>query len=231
VLPVTAALGALWLFVVLTAGPACNPLVEGCVSISRAARHGIANHVFRLLILPAAALQGLTWMLCAVWLGRLGSVPDRALRLLPWAGVVATGCLVLYVLLLGTHGKPYDWARVYGVPVYFGGTYVCMMITLSRYVGLVRWGTMAAPWSPLLLVPALFATAAGLVQVFVRPFLDGKAARNQLTNMLEWNAGLCFSLFFLGLAWVWYRTRVERGTLAPSAGPVGQARRPSLPGA
>jgi len=37
--------------------PACNPLIDGCVSISRAARHGLPNHLFRALLLPAAVLQ------------------------------------------------------------------------------------------------------------------------------------------------------------------------------
>ncbi len=35
---------------------ACNPFVDGCVSISRAARHGLPIHIFRALLLPAAAL-------------------------------------------------------------------------------------------------------------------------------------------------------------------------------
>jgi hypothetical protein len=59
----------------------------------------------------------------------------------------------------------------------------------------------------LLTMPALVATGAGLVQIFVRPFIVEKVARNQLTNALEWNTGLMFSLFFFGLAWVWYRTQ------------------------
>jgi|GEM_PF-730878 len=215
-LPIAAALGALALFVAFSAGPACNPLVDGCVSISRAARHGVANHFFRLLILPAAVGQGLTWALCGAWLAHAGGGRDRTLRLLPWIGGAATACLVLYVMLLGTHGEPYDWARVYGIPVYFFGTYVCMVITASRGVGLVRSGPTATLCSMLLLLPALVATGAGLVQIFVRPFLVEKIARNQLTNALEWNTGLMFSVFFFGLAWAWYRT--QRRPAARAAG-------------
>ena len=33
--------------------PACIPYLDGCVSISRAARHGWGNHLFRLLVIPA----------------------------------------------------------------------------------------------------------------------------------------------------------------------------------
>src|SRR5690606_35552238 len=39
--------------------PACMPYLEGCTSISRAARHGPGNHVFRLMVLPCSALLAL----------------------------------------------------------------------------------------------------------------------------------------------------------------------------
>jgi len=47
-------------FEIRSPDPACNPYLEGCVSISRAARHGLPNHLFKALVLPAAALQGVT---------------------------------------------------------------------------------------------------------------------------------------------------------------------------
>ena len=41
--------------------PACMPYMEGCVSISRAARHGLGNHLFRMLVIPCAVLHALVW--------------------------------------------------------------------------------------------------------------------------------------------------------------------------
>ena len=67
-LPAVAALTALGLSIELGLVPACNPLLDGCVSISRVGRHDLPNYIFRALVLPAAVLQGLTWMLCAAWL-------------------------------------------------------------------------------------------------------------------------------------------------------------------
>jgi len=64
-LPAVAALLALALALQAGLVPACNPFVDGCVSISRAARHGLPNHVFRALVLPAAVLQALAWLLQA----------------------------------------------------------------------------------------------------------------------------------------------------------------------
>ena len=38
--------------------PLCNPYWDGCTSISRAGRHGWANHLFRAALLPYAPLLG-----------------------------------------------------------------------------------------------------------------------------------------------------------------------------
>ena len=53
-LPALAALVAWGLSIRFALAPECNPFIDGCVSISRAARHGLPNHVFRAIALPAA---------------------------------------------------------------------------------------------------------------------------------------------------------------------------------
>lgn len=61
--------------------PGCNPFVDGCVSISRAARQGLPNHLFRVLVLPAAVLQALAWMACAAALAQQGAAARALQRL------------------------------------------------------------------------------------------------------------------------------------------------------
>ena len=51
--------------------PFCVPYIEGCTSISRAARHGLGNHLFRLMVLPCALLVFLHWWLAGRWLPSL----------------------------------------------------------------------------------------------------------------------------------------------------------------
>ena len=89
----------------------------GPVSISRAARHDLPNHLFKAIVLPAAALQGLTWILCQRWLLALGAPRTRWLRQLAWIGVTAAVFLVLYTAFLGTEGRIYRWLRH---PIYAG---------------------------------------------------------------------------------------------------------------
>ena len=61
---------------------ACNPFVDGCVSISRAARRELPNHMFCVLMLPAGGLQEWCWVPCSAWLRALGVAPTRKLRAL-----------------------------------------------------------------------------------------------------------------------------------------------------
>lgn len=186
--------------------PACNPFVEGCVSISRAARHELPNIVFRALLLPAAVLQALSWLLCPAWLRGLGATPDRLQRALPAVGVAAAVFLVLYGTFLGTEGEGYRWMRRYGVVFYFGLTCIGMLVVAGEMQRLVRtrrrerWitGAMLALCGALPLL--------GLVHVLVPLALPGPDVRGALQNVTEWWAGAIFTLFFFVLAWAWRAT-------------------------
>lgn len=208
-LPALAGLTALWLSIELGLVPPCNPLLDGCVSISRAGRHDLPNHIFRALILPAAVLQGLTWMLCAAWLKGMGAEARAQLRVLPWLGVLAGVFLILYGTFLGTEGQAYRWMRRFGVIFYFGFNYLCMLIASGALWRLARSGRVSPPARLDLLLPGLCAITlgAGLTQAFVAQFLDSEDLKYRLENILEWYVALAFTLFFLALAWLWHHTR------------------------
>jgi xanthosine utilization system XapX-like protein len=204
-LPPVASLAAFGISVSQDLIPACNPFVDGCVSVSRAARHGLANQVFRALVLPAAALQGLTWWLCATWLRRLGAT-GRSLEWLRWLGIAAAAFLVLYAIFLGTEGDAYRWMRRYGIVGYFGGTFLCMLVT----GGHLRRLSAAGLRIPARLEVALLALLGiillmGLANVFVPPFVGDDGFKNRLENVLEWHAGILYAIYFAVLAWLWRR--------------------------
>jgi hypothetical protein len=209
-LPAIAAFVALWLSFKLDLIAPCMPLLDGCVSISRAARHDLPNHIFRALVLPAAVLQALTWLLCVSWLRGLGADARRAIAALPWLGVLAGVFFILYGTFLGTEGQAYRWMRRYGVIFYFGFTYLCMLIASGALWRLSRAGAIALPARlDLSLVVLCAATLAiGLAQVLVPPFLESEDLKNRLENILEWYAALGFTLFFLALAWLWRHVRL-----------------------
>jgi len=206
-LPAVAAGAAFWISVAHALVLPCNPFIDGCISISRAGRHGLANHVFRALVLPAAMLQALTWILCTAWLANLGAA-GRSLRWMPWLGVAAGIFLVLYGTFLGTEGEAYRWMRRYGVVVYFGCTFLCMLITGGHLRALVLGRRLRIPARlDLFLLGLLMLTLAmGLVNVFVPPFFGDEAFKNRLENLMEWYASGAYTLFFVVLAVLWRRT-------------------------
>jgi Frag1/DRAM/Sfk1 family protein len=207
-LPAVAALVALHLSVRLELIPACNPFIEGCVSISRAARHDLSNHIFRALVLPAAALQGLTWMLCTGWLKGLGAGPDRPLRALPWLGLLAALFLVLYGTFLGTEGEAYRWMRRYGIVFYFGFTCICMVISAGHLSRLAGPGSISLPMrlDRVLVGLCMVLLGLGLASAFSPLYTPDEPTRDRVGNALEWNGALIFTLFFLSLAWLWHTT-------------------------
>jgi hypothetical protein len=201
-LPAIAGLVALLISVELGLIPACNPLWEGCVSISRAARHDLGNHIFRALVLPAAVFQGLTWVLCVPWIRSLGGVPDRMSRALPWIGVAAAVFLVLYGTFLGTEGRAYGWMRRFGIFFYFGFTCICMVIM----AGQLRRLAAHAGFGGLLIGACLLLLTIGLADAFSPLYIVAEDTRDRMGNAIEWNAALIFTLYFFALAWRWRQT-------------------------
>lgn len=199
--------------------PYCNPLIDGCVSVSHAARYGLGNHIFRALMLPAATLQGLTWLLCAAWLRNLGAT-GRSLKWISWLGVLAAVFLVIYGTFLGTEGDAYRWMRRYGTIVYFGFTYLCMLFAAGQIRTIAETGTARVParLDLMLLVLLAFTLLIALVHYFVAPLLGSEELEDRIENVIEWFASLAITLFFLALGWLWRHTdltsrlEVSRGT-------------------
>lgn len=163
--------------------------------------------MFRAIVIPAAALQGLTWWLCVPWLRGLGAT-GRSLARLKWLGVAAAGFLVLYASFLGTEGNAYQWMRRYGIVGYFGGTFLCMLVTGGHLRSLALSGALRLPVRFDLVLLGLLGTllAMGLANVFVPRLLDDPGLGNRLENALEWHAGILYAIYFAALAWLWRRT-------------------------
>jgi hypothetical protein len=213
--PLAATAAAFWISVSNDLIPACNPFIDGCVSISRAGRHGLANHVFRAIVLPSAVLQALTWLLCAPWLRGIGA-SGPTLRWLPWLGVAAAAFLILYGTFLGTEGDAYRWMRRYGIVGYFGGTFLCMLIAGGHAHRLAAVGRRRFPFRLEIVILGMLGVTLlmGLANVFVPQVLGDEALKNRLENVLEWHAGLLFTFFFLVLAALWRHTGYRSSILA-----------------
>ena len=193
---VVAAHLAWWLSVQAGHVPSCMPYLEGCTSISRAARHGLGNHVFRLLVLPCAALVGLHWWLSARWLRGEGTGSRAMLA----SGCVAALALAVYAAFLGTEGEAYRFLRRYGVVVFFGGNYVAQLLMLqaTRRIGVIGRRTRTAMSAICIAMLAL-----GIVHVAAAATIGGTPLQDRLENALEWQLGLLLAAWYVVHALAW----------------------------
>ncbi len=202
-LPALASLLALWLSIRAGLVPACNPFIEGCTSISRAARHDLPNHLFRALLLPAATLQTLTWVLVERWLRAEG---ERGGGLLAALGVVAGAALVLYGSFLGTDGAAYRLLRQYGTVLYFGLTCLAMLLAGRALERLAARGALQVGRHLPRALVALFGllVTLGLVNALAG-WWTVDPLKDRIQNASEWWGSLILTLVFVALAAVWQR--------------------------
>lgn len=191
VLPVVAVHWAWWLSREAGYIPDCIPHLEGCTSISRAGRHGTGNLVFKLLMIPAAALQAWHWRRCADWLdANAGGEWSPGLRPL---GLAAGIALAVYATFLGTEGPAYGWLRRYGIVFYFAGTFFAMIVFLRG----IEHVPGAAAWRRAMLALAFGMLSLGIASA-ATPYLVAHAGRqDEIRDMLEWWIGGLFTLWFL----------------------------------
>ena len=188
---------------------ACVPYLEGCVSISRAARHGVGNQVFRWLVIPCAGLHALVWWLAARWLAAPSS--SGIVTTMRWLGTVSACALAVYALFLGTQGEVYAFLRRYGVTVYFGFGFLAQLLLLRvaarRHaigVTLLRWMAGICVWMLLL----------GVANVIAGVALADDALRNRVENALEWQLGLLLVGWFALLALAWTQAALHWQSIA-----------------
>lgn len=177
--------------------PACVPYWQGCTSISAAARHGWANHLFKLSMLPYTSLLFGYWWLCGVWSRLL--VPARRWRRYAMlaCGTVAAVFLGLYIVFLGVEGDTYRWLRRYGINLYFSGTVLAQMLLASLLVGEPRVSNrIQRGW----LILCGLLLGLGLASLPLQFVVDD---RRRLLNAIEWLYALLMMAAYplTGYAW------------------------------
>ena len=174
--------------------PACVPYVDGCVSISRAARHGWGNHLFQLLAIPCAVLHALVWWLARHWL--------RGGRAMLVLGVLSAIALAVYATFLGTEGEAYRFLRRYGVVVYFGFGYLAQL-ALMRRASL----TKALPAGVIATMSwiSIAMLGLGVANVVAGLVVDAPSAKDRWENVFEWWLGLLMVGWYAVLASGWRR--------------------------
>ncbi len=188
--------------------PACFPYIEGCTSISAAARNGNALFLFRGLIIPSAIVLVLYWRLMQLWLCALDNhnQSHRALLLL---GTTGSLFLILYADYLGSSGETYRWMRRYGIFMFFGLTPIAQLLQVRALLRIAQSNVFIAAHRHLLHWQAAFCVImliCGVVSVSA-DWLGLKTY--ELGSALEWVFAWFIFNFFLVTALLWWRAGVR----------------------
>ncbi|GAA0846378.1 hypothetical protein GCM10009113_20980 [Marinobacter szutsaonensis] len=183
----------------------CVPYVEGCTSISRAAREGNAIFLFRGLMMPLAALLVLFWYLQSVWLKQITQKAH------PWtfvAGAIGALFLILYVDFLGTEGDFYRFLRRYGTTLYFALTVLAQMFSIrSLQQKSAELDTHIRRYLNLQFLLMVLYWCLGIANVVIKA--TGVSWADQSENVIEWHFALYMSLYFGLSAMMWKRSRFD----------------------
>jgi hypothetical protein len=194
--------------------PHCIPYIEGCTSISRAARQGEAVFLFRASMIANAVLLMLYWRCAQCWLDTLriyGAVDQgkKSTQIMFYLGVVGALFLILYASYLGTSGAFYRFMRRYGVILYFTFTPLAQMIMVNQLYKIrkiapnaeIKLGVLH--YQLTILVIILFT---GLISLFLS-YTQGSSFERE--NIIEWNFALLITAFFGGSIVMWKNLRYK----------------------
>jgi hypothetical protein len=190
----------------------CMPYVDGCVSVSRAARSGPGLLLFRWLMLPSAALLLLCWHNVHSWLSGLQVGTAVRRRWIAGLGVAGAAFLVLYVTALGHDSDWYNWQRRYGVTIYFGGTALAQLLLVWVLWPLRRQLSEGRLRRPIGWLTALISLqwVLGVFSSVKRFIFADPGLVDRLENLTEWWFALPMSLAFVVIAWLFASRRTQR---------------------
>lgn len=200
-LPLTASHAAYLISASLDAVPWCLPHIEGCTSVSRAARSTLAaSVVYKGLLLPYSVVLALFWWHAAAWLRELRPERRRTHRALFPVGVVAAVATALYTVALGVDGEFYQWVRRYAINVGFGLTVLGELLLTAAIA--------REPRVPQVLRRVMVGLCAAMLVMGIASiplqFLTG--SHGAALNAIEWNYGVLMLCFFPVMGAAWRRT-------------------------
>ena len=175
----------------LEAVPWCLPHLEGCTSISRAARSTTpAIVLYKSLILPYSVLLAWFWWRAAAWLREVRPERRKTTLALPLLGAIAALGTASYTVVLGVDGEFIQFIRRYAINVGFGFTVLAQMLLAAAIATEPRvpQGLRRAAVGLCLVMLVL-----GLASIPLQFLVDSHDAA---MNAIEWTYGVLMLCFF-----------------------------------
>ena len=204
IMPLVAMFGAFAIGVAYGTLPDCNPILDGCRSISATGRQPPGSFLFRAIMLPQAILYGFMWYLSYLWLQRLPpGIGSWRSGLLLTAGFTNAVALIVYVTFLGTTEPIYEFMRRIGIYFGFLGAAAAQLV-----VGLALLRTELRSIAQLMLMTSFAVFAIGILNLVLKATLDDP---DPSENRIEWIASVMMQAWFFLLYLGWRRTNARFG--------------------
>ena len=117
--------------------PWCMPYVDGCTTISKAARSGDSIFIFRAAMIAYGVLLIWLWIYAKQWLDLLYGHTTKIAGAIFWLGVVGAIFLIVYIDFLGTTGEMNRFMRRYGIMIFFIFTPLAQILMLRQHYNIL----------------------------------------------------------------------------------------------
>lgn len=202
-LPLLASNGAYLLSAYEGFVPWCNPYIDGCTTISRAARSGNSIFLFRAVMIAYGVLLTGFWIYSKHWLKLLHGHSTKIAQIILWLGVVGAIFLIVYIDFLGTTGEVNRFMRRYGIMIFYTLTPLAQLLMLNQHYKILRKTPDVSINSRVLqyqLVILLLMLFIGIVSILLN-VTQNKTYETE--NIVEWNFSLLMTLYFSGMIFIW----------------------------
>ncbi|MEX2131521.1 MAG: hypothetical protein WD772_08535 [Pseudohongiellaceae bacterium] len=175
--------------------PWCIPYWDGCTSISATGRSGSAFILFKVTMLPTAAVLMLYWLTTWNKIHRL-MTPGQFKPWIQWLGILAAVFLAMYTVALGLEGNGFQLQRRVGIIFFFTFTYLCQLLFTYQlgHLGLHDW---THRWQVMLCTVIL---CLGLLTLVLDWQLDNY---DDYEDAFEWIITLLLQCYFILSYWAW----------------------------
>jgi hypothetical protein len=183
--------------------PWCIPYIDGCTTISQAARSGNSIFIFRATMITYAVLLIWFWVYVQQWLNLLYGRTTKVARIITWLGITGAIFLIIYIDFLGATGEVNRFMRRYGIMIFFTFTPLAQLLLLKQQYnvlpslpGVVGRYRVLQSQSVVLFLMLLIGFISILLDV-----LQIKTTESE--NIVEWNFSLLLNLYFIGMIFIW----------------------------
>lgn len=186
----------------------CMPYIEGCTTISQAARSGNSIFIYRATMIAYGVLLIWFWIYAHRWLNLLYGRTDKIARIMLWLGIIGALFLIIYIDFLGTTGEVNRFMRRYGILVFFTFTPLAQLLLLLQQFEISSLAKVAkiktVSLNNRVLKFQLFILLLMLLAGIISIILDIAQLKTYETeNIVEWNFSLLMNLYFFGMILIW----------------------------